>query len=385
VRPILKPEDADYKYPAPLDTQNDLVTALKLLDVGKFKTNGPIYKEFKLKPGEKPTAYQVLDGLLRLVLWETTAPTTDADKESQAWLSAGSDAIDRHLSKAYVTARDPLIATLGQFCCYCDSALSTRPDVEHVAPKSSYPLFTLSWENFLLACPFCNSDNKGTWPSRERMDGWSYAPYDDEVDRYDAIRRRNLWPDLHSNTYTDLMPQLEYRATNASPWVAVDPPADSVRKDMVMFPPDHKTRIVTAQLALLDPTTQARTSQTVEVRVTFAAVGSKARNAIRLLGLNKEGTESEATDTRMFQRTQAWFEIVTTMRRAVKSPKKNWPVMLANVRSKGQFTLWVRVLQLLGGQDQNWPGSQTTFSQQFLTDTDLSQLFPNTDTSELPK
>lgn len=64
--------------------------------------------------------------------------------------------------KEYGDARDDLIKRLGDYCSYCESPL-LAPAVEHVQPKSLVPTLQTDWDNFLLACTYCNS-NKGNKP-----------------------------------------------------------------------------------------------------------------------------------------------------------------------------------------------------------------------------
>lgn len=53
-------------------------------------------------------------------------------------------------------ARDPLIAAIGDYCCYCERPCD--PEVEHEEPKANpkYRQGILDWANFLLACGDCN-------------------------------------------------------------------------------------------------------------------------------------------------------------------------------------------------------------------------------------
>lgn len=66
------------------------------------------------------------------------------------------DAIDK-LPALYGRSRRQLIANIGQYCSYCEMPVATGLAVEHMLPKSEFPLFSLVWDNFLLACPLCNS------------------------------------------------------------------------------------------------------------------------------------------------------------------------------------------------------------------------------------
>ena len=75
----------------------------------------------------------------------------------------------------YKEARDALISTMGNYCSYCETALHSAIDVEHVSPKSHHAELELEWTNFLLACDYCNpvkghSDillDDYIWPDRD--------------------------------------------------------------------------------------------------------------------------------------------------------------------------------------------------------------------------
>jgi len=75
----------------------------------------------------------------------------------------------------YQEARGELIDRLGQYCSYCEMKLPSSLAVEHVQPKSLHPELLLEWDNFLLACPNCNSTKLDTdvhledylWPDRD--------------------------------------------------------------------------------------------------------------------------------------------------------------------------------------------------------------------------
>jgi uncharacterized protein (TIGR02646 family) len=58
--------------------------------------------------------------------------------------------------KEYADAREYLVARLGDYCSYCEMQFST-PAVEHIQPKSLAAELEKDWNNFLLACPSCNS------------------------------------------------------------------------------------------------------------------------------------------------------------------------------------------------------------------------------------
>ncbi len=64
--------------------------------------------------------------------------------------------------KKYGDARESLIGRLGDYCSYCEMRHPTLA-VEHIQPKSLEPALETDWNNFLLACPSCNS-SKGDKP-----------------------------------------------------------------------------------------------------------------------------------------------------------------------------------------------------------------------------
>lgn len=62
-------------------------------------------------------------------------------------------------------SRGDLIANIGEYCSYCEMPIGTSLAIEHQLPKSDFPLLSLSWPNFLLACAVCNG-HKSNKPSR---------------------------------------------------------------------------------------------------------------------------------------------------------------------------------------------------------------------------
>lgn len=71
--------------------------------------------------------------------------------------------------------RDGLLATLAdmapghQRCMYCGDSQGT--DIDHFEPKSLAPLRTFDWLNHLLACSYCNSNQKRNIFPRSAEDG----------------------------------------------------------------------------------------------------------------------------------------------------------------------------------------------------------------------
>jgi hypothetical protein len=77
----------------------------------------------------------------------------------------------------YKKARNDLIDKIGGYCSYCEMHITNMIEVEHVHPTSQGgPL--LDWDNFLLACKYCNnvklnrntSRNGYLWPDQDNTD-----------------------------------------------------------------------------------------------------------------------------------------------------------------------------------------------------------------------
>ena len=68
----------------------------------------------------------------------------------------------------FPNARGALINRLGEFCSYCEMRLEAGLAVEHIQPKKPDGATGVisdresDWQNFLLACPNCNSTKGNT-------------------------------------------------------------------------------------------------------------------------------------------------------------------------------------------------------------------------------
>jgi hypothetical protein len=67
------------------------------------------------------------------------------------------------IRNVYPNARRAMIDRIGQYCSYCELPIVANLAIEHVVPKTSFPLLATRWSNFLLACAACNS-KKGSLP-----------------------------------------------------------------------------------------------------------------------------------------------------------------------------------------------------------------------------
>ncbi len=75
-------------------------------------------------------------------------------------------------------ARDPLIGRIGDYCSYCENVLPSDIDIEHVQPKTAKgrrPDLALTWDNFLLACTYCN---RAKWQKSIELDHYFWPDVD---------------------------------------------------------------------------------------------------------------------------------------------------------------------------------------------------------------
>jgi uncharacterized protein (TIGR02646 family) len=79
--------------------------------------------------------------------------------------------------KEYGDARDDLVEQLGSYCSYCEIQLSSLA-VEHIQPKKLYPILEKEWNNFLLACPSCNSIKKDKQINPENLHDYFWVDKD---------------------------------------------------------------------------------------------------------------------------------------------------------------------------------------------------------------
>jgi uncharacterized protein (TIGR02646 family) len=74
-------------------------------------------------------------------------------------------------------------------CMYCESNFGT--DIDHFAPKTDYPESAFAWKNFLLACSYCNSNQKRT---QFPLDPTSNAPLLIDPSAEDPMEHLTLTP-----------------------------------------------------------------------------------------------------------------------------------------------------------------------------------------------
>lgn len=66
----------------------------------------------------------------------------------------------------YGDARHDLANKIGYYCSYCEMGVNNMIEVEHVHPTSKGGN-SISWDNFLLSCKYCNTIKSNHNPSRK--------------------------------------------------------------------------------------------------------------------------------------------------------------------------------------------------------------------------
>jgi hypothetical protein len=359
MRPVVQvPKPDSYPFDVSVHDESDLEADLHRQDLD-FPRSPNVEAAFGHR---NPSLYELLQGMLDLYEGQGTDALNDAK-----------GTIENRLSQEYKKAGPGLADAYGKFCNYCDQYLPAEVAIEHTIPKSPYPWFTLCWDNFLLACKSCNS-NKASKPPRDEVQGWLAVGDDHEFDRYQAIRAHYQWPNKGGTSYRTLVPALYI---NDGGWEeAADDQA--VRTDLVVVSADLPTRTVMVGAA---------GGAAYEVQVRVKPQTDEARAVVGLCGLEKDGTEGEGiADTRTFNRTLTWFRVLTVLAPLTRDDWRDlfpivWPGIIAVAPAIGFFSVWVRILVLLGAQhheDPSKPGRSVLDA--FLQDSG----FPNTDLTSIP-
>lgn len=392
MRPVTRGAQGAYPYVVDVSNQGTLDTSLKAIKVtfgGKAIT--PIKKVWGVS---NPTASQVLNGLLMIAKDKATGAPPPAKKvkvtgPTLAQVTGVKKTVDKKLGTFYALAAGPLEAQLGRFCSFCEMYNQTGVAVEHIVPKARYPLFFIAWNNFLLACPVCNS-NKLSKPPR---DDAQFSPVPtDEVGYYTTILDNYLWPHKFTKVYRTTKPQLEYYEKT---WKKVTyPVADGTE----LKSQDSQTRTIKADV-YIDVKSGAKTKQEwridVPVRVRVMPDNDLGTNMVnKLANLNKPSSNDKRpggeADIRMWTRTLQWFKALRLLQllkgSTAGSFDRDWQIMMESVQSPGVYSVWVTVLDLLGpGGSWTVPGDPaTTVMTKFLTQILDPQYFPGTDTDDTP-
>ena len=89
---------------------------------------------------------------LQVLTQEVTSAADPKAKAKARWKSKPKDTFDE------VRAALEAMASGHARCMYCEDSLGT--DIDHFWPKADFPERAFKWENYLLACSYCNSNLK---------------------------------------------------------------------------------------------------------------------------------------------------------------------------------------------------------------------------------
>lgn len=279
----------------------------------------------------------------------------------------------------YKQAGIPMVQTIGDFCCYCDTAVPGLLEVEHVCPKSQYPTFAMEWGNFQISCGPCNNTKRDN-PDRDTVATWSVPAPDTEADYSTLIAAHYVWSNIYPNPYTYIQPYLYCYDTTSATWHEV--PADyAFNLNNILVSYDLATRVVKANLyadgkaPILD----------VQVAVLVKKMTADVQTAIvDLCGLNNPGNTDSTYDRRMVNRTKAWFTVLATMKPFssidFSGPHGQqifdmlWNSVLITAASTGFFSVWYLILSRLTDPAGNNLGKR------FVLESKDPNFFPGTNT-----
>ncbi len=379
MRPLIRGAQGTYPYTIDMSSYANLITSLRHYSLNY---NAPAVRR---TIGSSPTLDRQL-GDVWLTVSQVAAGQIPSPADIAA-LRAAQTKIAKRIGKQYRLAANQLIVNMGRFCAYCEKPNPSPLPVEHMVPKDNYPLFSLAWSNFLNTCTVCNTQGtgKGTGPARATVAGWNPAPIADELTYFTRCRAQYLWPD-EQLAYRSLVPRLEYFSASQVAWLPV-PVADSVGPGIRRTSWDYPTRTINAAI-YLDHTSDLFYRR---VRVSYAALPGRAAESQTYLGLDQQGGGNDpnnptTSDGREFDRTTAWFALVGLLGRARFIPDRefedwwnNTVLPLADI--VGNFSLWVRILDLLNITDV----FGRSLLSRFLNDCRAANSpFPGTDTAQVP-
>ncbi len=377
MRPVIRGPRGPYPYNIDMTTYGNLIGSLQNYTLNYLAAG--VVNLLGANPDMEDQLDYVWLMITRVDLGEVGAPGNIAARRL-----AKPTIVSRN-GDEYRLSANQLIANMGRFCAYCEKPNPAPLPVEHMVPKDNFPLFSLSWTNFLLTCTVCNAlgSGKGVLPARATVRGWPAGAPADELGYFTACQNRYLWPD-DVPAYQDLVPRLEYFSHSQNAWIPV-PAADSVRWGITITTMTYATRTITASLYInAGPNLRVR-----DVRVVYVPQNAPATRSLAYFGLDRPGgggANPATSDGRMYDLTRAWFDIVATIGVGTVIPLGNWgnwwaniPIHAANI---GHFSLWVRILDQLNTADPQNPGQ--TLLDRFLADCLGGNGFPGTDITQVP-
>jgi hypothetical protein len=286
----------------------------------------------------------------------------------------------------YGNARGALIRNFGELCDYCemivqDSSLA----VEHILPKAQFPGDMLTYDNFFLACPVCNSV-KGSKPTYATSRNWAIKQQGIPFPNYNQVQGGGLnyaiWP-TWAEAYTGFSNDLYLgNGTLISRQNSIN------TNNTYVSSTDNEVRANINGLF-----------GTVVVQSLFTSVGANVAklqrdNLLALVGLNKRET-GEFADRRVTNRTIAWLQALAAGKRLNlvfqndQTPTKAFYILILEqvvetVRSAGYFSTWAFIFYVLSPPLNNqW--SYYTFLRTNATNAGQPQYYiPGTNAAGLP-
>jgi hypothetical protein len=392
MRPVTRGAQAPYAPVVDVTSQVNLDASLGAITI----TFGGVAKAKvkKVWGTTGPTALEVLGGLLLIAKLDKSKPAKPPKKKMKTITAADISPIKKTLASKlqtiYATAAGPLESQLGRFCSFCEIYQPSGVAVEHITPKSEFPLFYIAWANFLLACPVCNSIKKSKPPRGDAQ--FKPAPAD-EVGYFTVIGNNYLWPQKYTKVYRTTRPQLEYLGGDGKWWKVTYPVADGTE----LISADQMTRTIRADVCA-DLTTKGVTKPTwrmnVPVQVRVAGTNTRGTNMVdALVNLNKPSSNDKKpggeADIRTWTRTKQWFDVLDSLTDLKKADAGTfpglWKMMMKSVQQPGLYSVWVTLIDLLGpGGSWKVPGTTTPVMTKFLTEILDQNYFPGTDTDDTP-
>lgn len=289
MRPVTKGNPPNYLYYTVAAEQNNYETfnANSALAIVNNPPPGSI-----AGPSVTWSVEQVMNELLDKTVTLTPWPNPSTPKNR----SRAVKAMRERLEVIYRGAKADLTGMLGDFCSFCEMPVAgTLLAVEHRAPKSLYPTYSVWWGNFLLVCRDCNSC-KGNIPARATATGWAIAAGHNppnENDLVNAIRDHYYWPDLYNNTYR-VINRTYYYNTQTVPIQMTDVEAANLANRIVSYTMNVVRGDVFAGGAM-------RNNRYVECQIFNNGGGTDGTDTITMLGLEIQDNPRSAL------RTRAWF------------------------------------------------------------------------------
>jgi hypothetical protein len=384
MRPVTKGNPTNYAfYTGPSETGYTFT----------FVTNKPVAIVYNAIVGATTgpavtfTVLKTMTELLNVSIKGYVFPNPRPGKVAKAKLS-----MQRSLANTYRTARPDLVAELGEFCSFCELPIADHLlPVEHRAPKSLYPTYTVWWWNFLLACRDCNS-KKGNKPPRAEATGWTGSAAPTEEDLIAAIKAQYYWPDIDANTYRVISRTYRYDTNTVAPTTLGAADAASRANRLVSF---------TATTVRADVQDTGMMHNNTRVEVQIVRNGGNATIGDRTLG--STGI-NETTNGRCAQRTRVWLaicteldNIMTTVGNVVGAGNKRqvfngmWSTLLRAAVRAGFYSVWVDITE-----GYPFPAGMTTallqadLGAQFVWDTNpannasVDQVFRGVDVTQVP-